>query len=268
MTLPPYDAVVLAGGAARRLGGVDKPSLEVGGASLLERVLAAVAAAGRTVVVGPPRPLPSQVVQVREQPAGGGPGAALVAGLPHVTAPAVAVLAADLPGISPLVVEALRRTADGRDGEVLVDDGGHDQVLTAVWSTAALREALQGEDLTDRALRPFLRDLDVARLPAADAGVPDWADCDTPEDLARARESAPVSDLDDWTARAAAELGIDDLPPLKLLLDLSRQAAHGVVRPAAPVTTYLLGVAVGRGADLTESAARLAALLPPEEPPP
>ena len=77
-----------------------------------------------------------------------------------------------------------------------------------------------------------------------------------------------MSDLEDWTARAAAELGIEELPSLTLLLDLSREAAHRVVRPAAPVTTYLLGVAVGRGADLHETAARLAALLPPEEPAP
>lgn len=73
-----------------------------------------------------------------------------------------------------------------------------------------------------------------------------------------------MSDLEDWTARAAKELGVDDVPSLKLLLDLSRAAAHRVVRPAAPVTTYLLGVAVGRGADVDEAAARLLALLPPE----
>ncbi|MGW4109093.1 NTP transferase domain-containing protein, partial [Streptomyces sp. NPDC004976] len=36
-----YDAVVLAGGAARRLGGADKPGVRVGGRALLDRVLAA-----------------------------------------------------------------------------------------------------------------------------------------------------------------------------------------------------------------------------------
>ncbi|MYQ48709.1 NTP transferase domain-containing protein, partial [Streptomyces sp. SID4985] len=35
----PYDAVVLAGGAARRLGGADKPGVRVGGRPLLDRVL-------------------------------------------------------------------------------------------------------------------------------------------------------------------------------------------------------------------------------------
>lgn len=72
-----------------------------------------------------------------------------------------------------------------------------------------------------------------------------------------------MSDLEDWAARAAAELGVEDPVPLGLLLGLSREAAHRVVRPAAPVTTYLLGIAVGRGADPAEAAARLEALLPP-----
>jgi hypothetical protein len=75
-----------------------------------------------------------------------------------------------------------------------------------------------------------------------------------------------MSELDDWAARAAAELGIADPVPLGLLLELSREAAHRVVRPAAPVTTYLLGIAVGRGADPAEAAARLEAMLPARTP--
>ena len=68
--------------------------------------------------------------------------------------------------------------------------------------------------------------------------------------------------LDDWTLTAYAELGLDRLSEQhrQLILELARDAAHGVVRPAAPITTYLLGIAVGRGADPAEAAARLAAL--------
>lgn len=73
-----------------------------------------------------------------------------------------------------------------------------------------------------------------------------------------------MSELEDWTTRAAAELGLDQDVDLRLLLDLARDVAHGVVRPAAPVTTYLLGVAVGRGADPAEAAHRLRTLLPPD----
>lgn len=56
--------------------------------------------------------------------------------------------------------------------------------------------------------------------------------------------------LDDWTAAASVALGLE--PDAvdhdhDLVLDLARDVAHGVARPAAPLTAYLLGVAVGRG---------------------
>lgn len=195
-----YDAVVLAGGSGTRLGGVDKPGLEVGGSSLLDRVLAAVADAGRIVVVGPPRALPGAVVQVREEPAGSGPAAAVGAGLRLVAAGWVAVLAADLPQIDASVVTALRAAAAGQDGALLVDDDGRDQVLTGVYSTARLRAAAAGQDLAARPLRVLLSGLDLVRVPAADVGVPGWRDCDTPQDLAAARRRARVS----WTGPRTA----------------------------------------------------------------
>ncbi|MBL0705001.1 NTP transferase domain-containing protein [Sinomonas sp. JC656] len=48
-----FDAVVLAGGRASRLGGYPKPQLEYRGATLLEHALRAVARARTVVVVGP-----------------------------------------------------------------------------------------------------------------------------------------------------------------------------------------------------------------------
>ncbi|GAA4678494.1 hypothetical protein Prum_042890 [Phytohabitans rumicis] len=60
---------------------------------------------------------------------------------------------------------------------------------------------------------------------------------------------------------ACAELGLDEGDAATtLVLDLARDVAHNVVRPAAPVTAYLLGLAVGRGADAADAAARLTAL--------
>src|SRR3954466_1211532 len=92
-----WDAVVLAGGRARRMGSDDKLLLDVGGRSMLSRVLDAVAGAGRIVVVGPRRAVDVEVelVWCREQPEGSGPAAALRAGLEHVEAPLVAVVAGD-----------------------------------------------------------------------------------------------------------------------------------------------------------------------------
>jgi Domain of unknown function (DUF6457) len=70
-----------------------------------------------------------------------------------------------------------------------------------------------------------------------------------------------MTTLSEWTAAASAELGLDPADShTTIVLDLARDVAHGVLRPAAPVTAYLLGVAVGRGADPAEAAARLSAL--------
>ena len=56
-----------------------------------------------------------------------------------------------------------------------------------------------------------------------------------------------MNTLDDWVADAAAALGVDasalDIPGV---LGLARDVAHGVARPAAPVTTFLVGLAAGR----------------------
>jgi hypothetical protein len=77
-----------------------------------------------------------------------------------------------------------------------------------------------------------------------------------------------VNQLDEWTTRVLTELGLDDDPQVRLVLALSKDVAHGVVRPAAPVTAYLLGLAVGRGADPVEAARRITALVPPPAPGP
>ena len=47
------------------------------------------------------------------------------------------------------------------------------------------------------------------------------------------------------------------------VLDLARDVAHGVNRPAAPLTAYLAGVAVGRGIPLAQASATITALIPP-----
>ncbi|GIJ29011.1 hypothetical protein Vqi01_41730 [Micromonospora qiuiae] len=67
--------------------------------------------------------------------------------------------------------------------------------------------------------------------------------------------------MDDWVTAACAELDLDPaLVPVPAVLDLARDVAHQVLRPGAPVTAYLLGLAVGRGADPAAAAARLAEL--------
>ena len=189
--LPPWSAVVLAGGRAARLGGRAKPQLEVGGRTMLDAVLAAVAGAERRVVVGPPQPVPDDVVRVRERPPGGGPVAALGAGLAAVSTDVVVVLAGDLPFLTADLVSELRARL-ARDGVLVVDDTGRDQLLLGAWRTPALRAAL-ARATPPTSMRKVLAPLDVSRFhPAVPPGAPPpWLDCDTPTDLARARELAP-----------------------------------------------------------------------------
>jgi hypothetical protein len=67
-----------------------------------------------------------------------------------------------------------------------------------------------------------------------------------------------MSTLDDWTAAVVAELGIADLVDGRtrdLVLDMTKDVAHGVARPAAPLTAYLMGLAAGRAGSADEAAA-------------
>jgi hypothetical protein len=72
-------------------------------------------------------------------------------------------------------------------------------------------------------------------------------------------------DLTTWLAAVAERLGVADQAldeqTVTILLDLARDSAHEVERVAAPLTTFLAGVAVGRGAALPETATAVTDLL-------
>ncbi|ASU83651.1 molybdenum cofactor guanylyltransferase [Nocardiopsis gilva YIM 90087] len=192
----PFDAVILAGGAAQRMGGADKPGMDVGGATLLERVAAAVPDAERLIIVGPRRTSP-QAHYVREDPPGGGPVPALRAGLAEVEAPFCALLAGDLPFLRIEHIGLLRRAASGRNGAVFIDAGGRRQWLVGVWNTAVLRAALTA--YAGPSLRGLLDPLDP--VPVAPAEPDDHVahDCDTPDELARARALLHPSNSENGT---------------------------------------------------------------------
>ncbi|WP_405967533.1 molybdenum cofactor guanylyltransferase [Streptomyces sp. NBC_00015] len=264
-----YDAVVLAGGGARRLGGADKPGVRVGGRALLDRVLGACADARTTVVVADPRPTARPVRWAREDPPGAGPVAALDAGLRHTAADDVLVLSADLPFLAADTVRRLLTAlrAGAAEGVLVTDADGRDQPLVAAYRTAALRRELAvltaGEGgLTGLPLRRLTAGLDLTRVPDPVASF----DCDTWDDIAAARARIREHDhvLDEWISAVKDELGIDLDVDTGALLDLARDAAHGVARPAAPLTTFLVGYAAAQaegGPEAVAEAARKAAAL-------
>jgi molybdopterin-guanine dinucleotide biosynthesis protein A len=202
-----FDAVILAGGRAQRLGGRDKPGVLVGGRTLAAAAVTAAAEATTVIVVGPRRPglrrpPPGGILRfVREDPPGAGPVAALRCGMADVCAPRVAVLAADLPFMRAQVVRALLTAAAGNvndharepAGAILVDDGGRPQWLIGCWWTGALQEALGA--YRGRSLHGLLAPMRPALLAAhaCPGEPPPWLDCDSPADLRLAREWADGS---------------------------------------------------------------------------
>ncbi|WP_043840740.1 molybdenum cofactor guanylyltransferase [Amycolatopsis taiwanensis] len=175
--------IVLAGGAARRMSGVDKPMLEVGGMPLLRRAISALRGVSPVIVVGPRRAGLPPVTWTREEPPGGGPVAGLAAGLALVPPgkDLVVVLAADLPGLRPSTVDKLVAALGAADGAVLVDADGKRQWLIGAWRTARLRAALPSSPggVSMRKLLGGLSTVTVGEAPG------ESADVDTPADLER-----------------------------------------------------------------------------------
>ena len=80
-----------------------------------------------------------------------------------------------------------------------------------------------------------------------------------------------MADVEDWLARVGDGLGVPvaEVLPKDLrreMLDLTGDVAHNVVRVAVPWTSYLMGVAVGRGASPAEALRIVHELLPPGSP--
>jgi hypothetical protein len=71
-------------------------------------------------------------------------------------------------------------------------------------------------------------------------------------------ESSDATALSDWVTAVARELGLDAVldsrGTVDMVLDLTADVAHGVSRPGAPVTAFLVGVAAGRAEDPTAAA--------------
>ncbi len=156
-----WDAIVLAGGRGSRLGGVDKASLEIDGATLLSRALAAVSGASLTIVVGEAE-VPGAIV-VQEVPRFAGPAAAVGAGLAEVTAPYVLLAAVDQPFLADAITVLLDAVAD--DGVIAVDGDGRHQNLMSLVHADALRRAVEAQpSLTNLPLHALLEPLDLVEV--------------------------------------------------------------------------------------------------------
>ncbi|MFJ2619782.1 NTP transferase domain-containing protein [Glutamicibacter sp. NPDC087344] len=261
MSATDFQALVLAGGRGSRLGGADKANLELHGRRLVDRAVDAArrAGAGRVVVIGPDSAGTRADAVLREDPPFAGPLAALAAGLPSLSAPWVLVLACDLQRPTAVATELAAALAEGlesaEDGVVLRDADGRVQWLAGIYRTQALHAvcAALGDRVVNAPVRRALGELTLRELPVDNDTS---SDIDTPQALERARakeknsmgQYLPPEALETWLVAAAKELELDDSSvDIATILDVAKHVAHEVARPAAPLSTFLLGLAVGRG---------------------
>lgn len=242
--------------------GRDKSRLVLAGDTLLDRLLHPIPDTVDVVVVGPAPPSAVRpVIVTREQPPGGGPVAGIAAGLARVNTPVVVIAAVDLPLAGPRLAGVAARLGAAEAAVPVVS--GRRQPLAGAYDTAALRRALRElGDPSGRSMRDLMSLLRVEEFAAGD----EFADVDTPADLAAVHERIgaerrgdimdPIEEghMDKWVAAVADELGVSADVDVDLVLEVAKEAAHQVQRPAAPVTTYLLGMAVAGGHDPQQAA--------------
>ncbi|OLT40154.1 hypothetical protein BJF86_04910 [Serinicoccus sp. CNJ-927] len=219
------DLLVLAGGRGTRLGGRDKAALEVGGRSLLARVLDAQPLLGGRVVVVGDTPVPAGVLRTVEEPPDGGPVAGIAAGLAALGAGAegdagvhrpsggqagarsadwAAVVAVDQPGAA-VALAALRASVDGAAEHVDAvghqDAQGHRQWLLALYRLVSLERALgRLGEVRDVSVRRLVADL---RWQDEESGREHLGDIDT------------WADARHWEHRLRREPAMTDEPHTK-----------------------------------------------------
>ena len=198
-------AVIVAGGASRRLNHVPKASLSDGTSTLLDCALEAVAAASPRVVVGPESlPLPTGVLRTREDPPFSGPAAAIHAGLECIAADCersqvplpgwCLILGVDTPRIAPAVQQLIAAARSAEQAVATPSTTGSEapsdseasegfwgvaegiyQPLVGIYRFEAIRSVFS-TGTTDASVRSFLRRLSPV---AVQMSAADTADVDT-----------------------------------------------------------------------------------------
>lgn len=245
------DSIIVAGGSAKRLGGIDKAMLPLSeaGEPLLTSVIDACP--GQVVVVGPPRNIQRTIIWVADESQAGGPAAGIWSGLSQVKTEYVFISAADQ-NLNSETVNRICEAAVGNDGAWAIRFDGTGQPLCACVKTDLLRKLLAPtKGINDSPIR-LLSTLNLVGVSVNPGQVTDF---DTWTDIVKFVKGTNHMDqvTQMWLTRVGDLLNVDhNEVPVEALLDLTRDVAHGVERKSAPLTTFLLGYAAGKSS-LTET---------------
>jgi molybdopterin-guanine dinucleotide biosynthesis protein A len=183
-------ALILAGGKATRMGGVDKRELVIAGRTIFERQVEALAPCVAEIIVSSPRPI-AGYRSVRDPVAGAGPLAGIAAGLAAADTPWLFVIAGDMPYVHRAFVELVLSRADDGCDAVGIRIGGLAQPLCTMLRTTAWRAVVgarltagrlkASSLLTDEPLR--IRWIEEDALPAVDPDLRALHNVNAPEDM-------------------------------------------------------------------------------------
>lgn len=179
--------IILAGGTARRLGGVSKPDFKVAGRRLIDILfdqLDIIGFTGRRVVVAPGSlAVPSGVVLTLEEPPHGGPVAGIGAGLAEMVGidddALLALATCDAPAAVRLLPQLAEQLRQPRDGVVPLTDAGWPLYVHGLYRAGALRTLSYERGVS---VRRTFGGLDVATTVDADGHS---VDVDEPADVPR-----------------------------------------------------------------------------------
>jgi molybdopterin-guanine dinucleotide biosynthesis protein A len=188
-------AIVLAGGAARRMGGTDKPLLDLAGTRMIERIVAALDA--RRIAVSangdPARFAPLQLPVLSDGAfAGEGPLAGVLAGLDWAAGLGLDALLT-VPGDTPFIPSGL--LAALAPAPACAASNGRVHHLVALWPVvcrALLRQQLSAPGRRD--VVHFARRIGMRRVDFPTAKWDPFLNVNTPDDLAAARAIAEAKE--------------------------------------------------------------------------
>jgi molybdenum cofactor guanylyltransferase len=188
-----YIAAVLAGGRGRRMG-ADKASLEIGGRSVLERVLDCLMDIFTKILLvvqdenyNTPAGYGERLKVVVDVLPGKGPLGGIYTALEHSPAPYVFVIACDMPYPSCDLIHCLLAEAPGRDA-VVPRRGEYIEPLFAVYSRETRGKILPRLESNRLKIHEFIdnlnvRYLDENEISACDPRSRSFFNINTPEDL-------------------------------------------------------------------------------------
>lgn len=201
-----WSAIILAGGKSARMPGSDKLSEQLGDGSVFDAAISSVPPQAQLIAVGPQRPTARAVTWTREVPPGGGPAVALAAAATIISpgSDIVVTLAADTPFAGSAILRLITAVdKSAAEVAVAVDPGGKQQYLLAAWRASALRDRLRAVSPGTSMRMLFAGANTVTVLVTALESL----DCDTADDLEKARTAATALVRVRYYGAAAAAAG-------------------------------------------------------------